>query len=229
MIDLSVLNPLAETRTEVVHIFQRECRHIFHLGCSDAKEICTAHVVQNERGTQILADRTDLHITHGDIFHMPQKESLRRHRTEHVRLRILILYFRRPNRSRLTGSATSMLNVYVTDLNVFNRMPRHAAKNRAKLWLRIGADDVADQNPAQRANRHARRTAHPAAQSHEDWSRNNLAHGDIRDRDVFQHPAIHGFQRQSLAALEDAVRNRNVLETAVRLSAEFDSTGEVVI
>src|SRR5580693_6728219 len=133
MIDLSVLNPLAETRTEVVHIFQREGRHIFYLGCSDAKEICTPHIVQNKSWTQILADRTDLHITHRNTFHMPQKESLRRHRTEHVRLGIFILYFRRLNRSRLTGSATSMLNVDITNLNVFDRVPRNAAENRSKL------------------------------------------------------------------------------------------------
>src|ERR1700685_2453592 len=129
MIDLSVFNPLAETRTEIGYILQGEGRHIFHPGCSHAEEICPLRVVQNKRGTQVFGERTDLHIAYRDVFHVTQIESLGRHRAKHIRLGILVLYFRRLYCSRFGSPAASMLNVDVADLTVFDRMPGNAAED----------------------------------------------------------------------------------------------------
>src|SRR5208283_557473 len=71
----------------------------------------------------------------------------------------------------------------------------------------------------------AGRPAHASAQAEEDRRTDDVPHRDVRDGDVFEQRAIHGFQGQPLTPLEDAVGYGDVAETAVGLGTELDSSG----
>src|SRR3984957_776916 len=108
-------------------------------------------------------------------------------------------------------------------------MSRDSADDRSETRFGIRADDIADQNAAQSTHRHAGRPAHAAAQAQEDGRGSNIAHRDVGDGDVFEQAAVDGFERESLTAFEDAVRNCDVLETSVRLGAELNAAVRVVL
>jgi len=91
----------------------------------------------------------------------------------------------------------------------------------------IGADQVTNQDAAQRTNRNAGGTAHAAAQAHEDRRGRYVTHCHVDNGSIFEKPSIRGFQRQALTAFEDAVGNRNVLKAAVRLGTELDAAGSL--
>ncbi len=57
----------------------------------------------------------------------------------------------------------------------------------------------------------------------------DVTHRNVCDCDVFEQAAVDAFQCESSGVVEDAVRNRNVFETAVGLSAKlYSSSGTVV-
>ena len=69
---------------------------------------------------------------------------------------------------------------------------------------------------------------HTAAQPHEDRGVGNLAHRDIRNRDVFNVRAVHGFQGEAARAVEDHVRDRDIAEVSFRFRADLDAPGRAV-
>src|SRR6266481_7706083 len=85
--------------------------------------------------------------------------------------------------------------------------------------------DVADQHPFKRTDRELLRPTHACAQAQEDRRVTDVAHGNPDHRDVFHDAAIHSLQREAAAALEDAVSDGNVPESAIRLRAELDAAG----
>src|SRR5262249_24603170 len=89
--------------------------------------------------------------------------------------------------------------------------------------------DVADQHPFERSDRALRGAAHARAQAQENRCVTYVAHSNPNHRDVFHDAAIHGLQRESAAALEDAVSDGNVPESTVRLRAELDAAGALPV
>src|SRR6266567_966787 len=148
---------------------------------------------------------------------------MRGHSPEHAGLRVFVLHLRRLDGSSFSRPSSLVLNVNIVELDVFDRGARNTAEDGAPTCFGIGADNVADHDAPQHSNGYATRTAHAAAQAEENGGRNDVAHCYVRDGDVFEQPSIHGFQRQAITALEDAIGNRDVLEAAVRRGAEFDA------
>src|SRR5579862_7298631 len=92
---------------------------------------------------------------------------------------------------------------------------------------RIINDHVANADSLHIAHWNPGRSAHTPAQAQKDGCVDNIAHGDVRDGDIFQPAAINRFQGETAAVVKSAVRNRNILKTAVGFRAELDSTGSV--
>ncbi len=67
-------------------------------------------------------------------------------------------------------------------------------------------------------------TAEACAKPQEE-RRADVAHGDVREGDVFNDGAIDRFERKAAAALKDAVGDGDVLEAAVGFGAELDAAG----
>ena len=67
--------------------------------------------------------------------------------------------------------------------------------------------------------------AEAAAEAHEDGAGDDVAHGEVGDGDVFEEGAVYGFEREALAAFEDAVGDGDVDESAVGFGAALDAAG----
>src|SRR5262249_61722580 len=89
--------------------------------------------------------------------------------------------------------------------------------------------DVADQHPFKRTDRDLRGATHARAQAQENRRVADVAHGHADHRNVFHDSAIHRLQREAAAALEDAVSDGNVPESAIRLRAELDAAGALPV
>lgn len=50
----------------------------------------------------------------------------------------------------------------------------------------------------------------------------HIAHRDVRNGNIFQQATVHRLQGEAVAMIENTVRDRNVLEAAVRLGPELD-------
>ncbi len=96
----------------------------------------------------------------------------------------------------------------------------------AQAGVGVVADDIADGNSAKCADRNARRAAHAGAQPQKQRSVGAVAHGDAGKGNGFDHCAIGAFNGEAFAAIEDAIRDGNVLEAAVGLGSQLDASVE---
>src|ERR1700726_917449 len=87
------------------------------------------------------------------------------------------------------------------------------------------AGDVADQHSFERADRDLPGAAHARAETQENRRVANVAHCKPDHGDVFHDPAVYRLQREPAAALEDAVGDGNVPESAIRLRTALDAAG----
>ena len=90
-------------------------------------------------------------------------------------------------------------------------------------------DDVADLDAARRADLDGRWPTEARAEADVDRSVGDVAHGEIRDGDVFHEPSVHFLEREAAAIFKHAVRDREVAEAAVGLRAELDAAGAAAV
>src|SRR5689334_16478240 len=86
-----------------------------------------------------------------------------------------------------------------------------------------GTNDVADADPADRTNRRSLGCAHSRSKTNEDWCPDNIAHGNVRYRNVLDNGSVDGHDRQAETPIEDTVRDRNILEPPVRFCPKLDA------
>src|SRR6266496_702996 len=222
---LRIRDRLAAKYCEVTYVGQCENIGLAFWQLEEA-EIGCLNIVEHKRGPRIFPGAFDFDSTHFQPIHMTNEETLGRSGSKHVRLRIVLLFFGKTQCAIGRSSTTLMQNRYVADTNIFDHMAGNTRQNRAYfLWERSRAHDVADVYSPQYSDGHACRSAHARSQTDEDRRFFDIAHSEIGNRDVFDDPAIHGLNRQAAASIENAIRNRNVLEAAIGLGTKFDSSG----
>jgi len=209
---------------KVFYVFQHERWCIRRLGSLDAEEVGSMDVVENKRRPGIRLLHENLYIIHLDAFYMSNEKPVGRRIPEPPRFGIPVaLLFRGLKLGLFCGAAAAMFNQDVAELHVFNRMAGQAGAQRGDVRDRIRTDDITDDHAAKSPNRHTFRTAHSVAKTHKDRSVDYVAHADVVDCDVFEQRAIHGFEGDAVAAVQDAVRDRDAFETSVRFGSEFDA------
>ena len=155
---------------------------------------------------------------------------MRGQRAKHSRLGILVLILGNLDLHLVGGASSDVLDIDIRDLEVFNGVAGNASDVGAVAGGGVVTGDVGEKDAAQRADDGAlvARALGPAqarAEAKEDRAADNVAHGDVGDGDVFQQRAVDRFESESLAALEDAVGDGDVLESAVGLGAALDAPG----
>ena len=84
--------------------------------------------------------------------------------------------------------------------------------------------EVREDDTAQDARRKTFGTSHAGAETKEDGGVNGAAQDEIGDGDVFDECAVDGLERKATATIEDAVRDGDRSESAVRFRAALDAT-----
>src|SRR5947207_12749605 len=102
-------------------------------------------------------------------------------------------------------------------------MYRNASEKRRDVRCRVGAHDVADNDPPQYPNRNSFGTAHAITKADENRPVDDIAHADVRNRHILENGSIDRFQSQPPATVEHAIRNSDALETSIRFGAELDA------
>ena len=90
---------------------------------------CTS--VENERRPRILVRMFDLHSVHLQPANVSNKKSMRGSRSKHVGLGIVFLFFGKLAHGVVVSSSALMEDRDITQLHVFDGMPRNPRKNRA--------------------------------------------------------------------------------------------------
>ncbi len=225
MLNVYVGSGWAGAEIEVVHVFEDKSRNICGSRSADVSEIRAVHVIQNERRPKIVFHRANLDISHLDVLRVPNEKSVRRHRAEHTWLGIGVFFLRHLDVRGFFGAAALMKYVNIAQDHIFDLMAGDAADDRAESRGGIRTHDIADEHASQRAHLGAFGTAHAGAQPQKDRRAGDVAHGYVADGNVLEQRAVHGLKRQPLAAVEYAIGNGDVLESAVRFGAEFDAAG----
>ena len=88
----------------------------------------------------------------------------------------------------------------------------------------IAADDISNGHSSQSAHRTLGGTAHAGAETQKQRSVRAAVHGDTGKCDPSNQCAIRAFNRKPFAAIENAVGDRNVLETSIRFRAQLDTS-----
>src|SRR5947207_13536329 len=100
-------------------------------------------------------------------------------------------------------------------------MYRNASEKRRDVRCRVGAHDVADNDPPQYPNRNSFGTAHAITKADENRPVDDIAHADVRKRHILENGSIERFQSESSATVQDAVRNSDSFKTSIRFGAEL--------
>ena len=153
----------------------------------------------------------------------PPSVAVPRLRKEHGRLGINVFGFQRLEGGILLRSATLVQHLDIADLHIFDRVPRNPADDRAQPGRAARAHNVADDDALQGSDRPPVRRPQAPAQAHENGRADDVPHRNVGHRNVFQERAVHGFERQSLAAFEHAVGYGDVAKTAVGFRPELDA------
>jgi len=124
---------------------------------------------------------------------------------EHGWLWVSRFQLRRLARRTFTIAAARLVKKHVTNLQIFNHVPRHTADIRAEA-SGSGTRDIAYDDALERP--YLRSPVWPAEASSKPEEQGRLAgipHRNAGDRDVLALRAVHCFKRDSAATLEHAV------------------------
>src|SRR5689334_8545866 len=102
-------------------------------------------------------------------------------------------------------------------------MIRNSDDHGTKLRLRALRHEVRNVDPADCPDGNTCRPAHSRPQAQEDRGAHSVTHGDVRNRNVFDRAPVNTQNGQTEAAVEDAIRDGNVLVAAVRLRTELNA------
>src|SRR5438270_1929549 len=127
------------------------------------RKIRTIYIIQNESGATIFLQWLDVNVAHIDPFHVTNKKAMGRRWTKAVGLRVQIFDLRYHDGSGFFCAPTTMLDINIVELNVFNEVARNAADNCRLLRLGIGNHNIADQHVPQLSYWNAFRAAHATA------------------------------------------------------------------
>src|SRR5262249_33679206 len=115
-----------------------------------------------------------------------------------------------------------VINADVAQTKVLDLVTGNAADDRGVLWFGVVGDDIADNDAACLADGHrVRRSAVSFSKADEDRGICDVAHRDVGDGHVFERGSVDTLERETAAVVKNAIRDRNVLKSAVRFGAEF--------
>lgn len=195
-------------------------------GSGDGEEVCAVDVFEMESRARIGSDGGELNVAHLDVPDMAEKEAIARGCAEHVGLGVFGFVFSGTEVYGIGGCASGSLNEDIRELQVFDRVVWYPGEDRAIAGRSVVALKIADQHAAERSDLGALlRAAQAGSEAQKDGAGREIAHGDVGDGDVLEESAVNGFKSDAVAALEDAVGDGAVDETAVGFSAELDTSG----
>jgi len=157
-----------------------------------------------------------------NVLDMTQEHSLRWQRTKEAWLRVLPLLLRRSDVCH-RRSAALLYHQYIADGDVLDRRARYTGDDRRHVVCRCITDDVADDHPLERAHAGSGRRSQACAEAQKERLIADVTHGDAREGDVLDGPAVHALERKAATTLEDAVNDGDVFEAAVRFGTALDS------
>jgi hypothetical protein len=113
----------------------------------------------------------------------------------------------------------------VAQFHVFDVVTGDAGDDGCVTRVRIGNNHVADAHAPDGTGGHALRRAQATAQAEEKRRIRDVPHGDIRDDNVLDKCAIHGFECEAARPVEDDIRDGDVAEIAFRFRPDLDAAG----
>src|SRR5579864_615527 len=223
LVKLVVRIMLAPENAEFAHILQAKLTRARTAGHPEAEKVCAIDVVEPECRPRVRRLGRNFKIADLDIPRMPHKQARRGKVAKHRWLGILLCFLRRIDLSRFRRASAHLMQVDITDLHVFDRMPGYAGNNRGQ-HVGVAAGEIADEDPLQRADLGFRlRPAQPRSQPQEEGRGAHVAHGYANKGNVLADRAVHGLQRETPTTFEHTVRDCDVLEAAIRLRAALDA------
>src|SRR5262245_56284324 len=134
---------------------------------------------------------------------MANEKTIRRRVTKHRRFGISRLFFLGLKRRLLFRAATFVIDANVVQPEILDLMARDTADDRSILHVGVVNRDVADVEPAELPDsRGFLWTARSIPEPNEDRRIHDVAHRDVRDRDILEGPAVHFFKRESARVVE---------------------------
>src|SRR5206468_1285656 len=97
-------------------------------------------------------------------------------------------------RHLIQGEAAAIKNANVAELHVFDVVARNAAQDGAVARIGVVNNDVGDIDAVDATDLDAFGCAHAAAEARKNGGVGDLTHGDVRDGDVLDAGAVHGFE-----------------------------------
>jgi len=194
-----------------------------------AEVVCTIDVTEPESRSEIGLFRGDFDIGEFNVPAVTNEVPRSWQRSEHGWFRIGIFFFRWLQARHLPRAAAELVKVYIADLQIFDEVARYSADDRAEFRKRSVAGDIADQDALHAADDSVLRTPHAGSKAKEHRRVGQIAHSNPDKTEVFTQSSIHCFQRQTTTAVEDAIRDSDVLEASVRFRAELNTSGIMVI
>ncbi len=171
----------------------------------------------------------DAHIGQAQALDMPRPQPVGRGRAEHAGLGIGVDQLGRAQRRQGALAAAGIDQTDVGQGHILDRIALQAGDRGGVVGQDVPGGEIAHLDPPDRAAPRAVRPAPAVAQAQEQRGGRDLAHDDVADRHVLDHPAIDGLQRQAARTVEDAVADGDVAKAAVGLRADLDAAGNPVL
>ena len=159
---------------------------------------------------------------------MAEEESIGWCVAEHGGFGVILWVFGEDSFCEFLGSSALVGDVDVIQMHILNVVAGGAGDDAGIKRLGIVGFDVADVDVADGADGGSIRGAHAEAEADENRGAEDIVHGDVGDGDIFDRRAVHGFQGQSSAMIEDAIEDVDVLESADGFGADFNSASGTV-
>src|SRR5262245_54949358 len=182
------------------------------------------HIVQHEGRTHFVLQVTDLNVVHLQTLYVADKESIGGNVAEHVGLRVCRLFLGWLALSLRYRASAFVENLNIVEFQVFNVVTGDSTDDRAILRVGVINRHVADGEPPDRSNsRGLLGSSRAITEPDKDGRIDDIAHRDVVDRDILEDAAIHFLERESARVVEDDVRYRDVLESAIRFCPELQA------
>src|SRR6185437_6195926 len=203
--DRSIFDTAASANSDLPAILKNESRGAWSTRHLQPKEIGVVHVLEPHCGTSIRLAGDNLDAAQFDVSGVAYKKSVRRHRAQLPDLWISGLLLLRPQSGHLRRAAALMLKVNVADLDVFDLVAGNSTENGGVFRNAVGTDNVADENAAQRSGGDTFGPFEATAQTQKQRRVGHIPHRDSGDCYVFEGAAVHAFQREPAAGIENTI------------------------
>ena len=207
-------------------------------GRGDGEEVGAVHVFETEGGARVGVAGGDFDVGHFEILEVANEEAVAGSGAEPEQFGVGVFHLGdlegvpvghglacvSPQPVRHILGQAFVVEVAVGELDVFDEVFRDAGEDGCGGCERVVADEVGDEDAAERAGAHRLfGPAVAAVEAEEERRVDGVAHGVASDGDVFEQRAVGGFERDALGAFDDVAGDGDVAEAAVGFRAALDA------